>query len=350
MQSDLGQIVSQYFAELDESIDRLSHMREGKLVGLPSWVHRTRRIVVGVTQKGQGVAVKVTPADELEEDDVAVVTFRNNVDLAEFPPPPLRITGSLDGMGIGWISVGDMSLVSDNQLAVPISEHRFMCGWGGIDGFNSTFSVEKAKEDAIALWNSATTLGRPSQNYVQEVRAILERFQSIIKRKAFLERRVHRFISEYKHILLPSHKAYYEEHNFVRGDEVRRADVILEREQGLLPLLIELESPVHRVLRKNGDLTAEATHAIQQIAEWVAFIQADTAKNAAGHFSFLRGSPEKLVIMGRGLEYKEALLNKRFIETTIWTYDILLEEAKQRLNSSYAAQCQMLSLPSVRPF
>lgn len=344
--------VSSYFTMLDSSIDALSMHNEGRIASLPSWVHQVRRITVGVTPSEKGVAIKVEPDETLDRDIVEVLTLATPADVQSFAPPPFGLTGSLDAMGEQFISMGDFTFrTGDNPLSIPVLDKRALLAWGGISGFNQTYSEERAKQDAINLWNSALTFGMaPTPNYVADVKNVLSKFRAIIKRKAFLERRIHRFINEHKAILLPSHKTYLTEHSFSRGDESRRADIILEREQGLAPMLIELESPAQPVLTKKGDLTAAASHAVQQIIEWIAFIRADTSENASERFAFLSGATENLVIIGRGLERKTELLAKRFSGTTVWTYDILIEEACHRLNEAYAAQCQMLRLPVNRPF
>jgi len=350
--SEFEVLMLKHFEALDVSIDRLSLHKEGMLAALPSWVHQTRKIVIGYTSSGNGVAIRVSPDESLQRDSVEFIALEKPSDYNAFIPSPFALQAPLDAMGAQFVSVGDVKInVDGNPLATPVYDGRMLFGWGGVEGFMESFAIDKAKEHALNFWNSATTFSDSRKpNYVQDVRSVLARFHAIIKRKAFVERRIHRFINEHKHLLLPSYKNFFTEQAFFSGEKTRRADIILEREQGFPPILIELENPTHRVLTKRGDLTSEATHAIQQIIEWIAFIRSDSMRNASGQFEFLAGETEKLVIMGRGLEHSGDLLKKRFMGVTIWTYDILIEEARRRLNDSYAAQCQMLRLPTNRPF
>lgn len=57
-----------------------------------------------------------------------------------------------------------------------------------------------------------------------------------------------------------------------------------------------------------------------------------------------------MVIIGRGLEHKERLVDTKFDGVVFWTYHVLIEEAKRRLNDQYEAQCRMIGLEGRRPF
>ena len=98
------------------------------------------------------------------------------------------------------------------------------------------------------------------------------------------------------------------------------------------------------------DLTAQANHARGQISEWVLFIDSDAVKNASGELNFLTGPKERLVIIGRGTEHKERLIDTKFDGVTFWTYDMFIEEVRNRLNNQYASQCQLVGLEIRKPF
>ena len=201
-------------------------------------------------------------------------------------------------------------------------------GWGRKAGFHTLFTAEKAKEDAINYWNIAQNNLGKDKNFVQETRKVFDTIQAIIKRKTFLERRVHRFIYEHRNILLPNHKRCLYEHKLYLDNEMRVSDFILEREQGLPPIFIELESPVHEVFTKNLDLRAQVNHARQQISEWVQFITEDPQRNASGEYRFMTGPIERLIVIGKGLADREQLNSTKYDGITIWTYSIFIEEAR----------------------
>jgi hypothetical protein len=117
-------------------------------------------------------------------------------------------------------------------------------------------------------------------------------------------------------------------------------------------MLIELESPVHNVLRNNGDLTYVANHASSQINDWVRFIDSNPSGNASGGYGFLRGPrKERLVIIGRGINKKERLDQiNRFGETRFWTYHMLIENARTTRNKEYKEQLNLLGQVGIEPF
>jgi len=375
------QHVLSYFRVLDASLDELSKQFEGELTGLPSWAHTARKITIGIYKEKNSVCIRVTPDKSIDADVVDVVNVGSKQELDqllapcvvvhddsirsgtfEFLPPNIFRSGSnyvdvseptyklpmvLDENF--FLFLGDYFVVTENQLLPPLLDTRCLIGYGTEVGILAALSVDCAKKESIEFWNKRKFPIQP-KSYVRETNNILSRFENVIRRKAFLERRIHRFIDQHRHILLPSNKRCLFEHRLYLGEEYRVADFILEREQGLPPLLIELESPVHRIFTKKLELTAPASHARGQISEWVSFIDSDAAKNASNDCSFLAGPKERLVIIGRGTEHRENLVNTKFDGTTFWTYDILIEETRRRLNDQYASQCRMLGLPEKHPF
>jgi hypothetical protein len=344
--------IIEYLLAVDTNLDSLSNHEEGSLPMLPSWTLQKRTIEIGVTEDDEGVVVKVTPDDRLTKDKVVLKTIRTTEEVSLITAP-MKLSGQLPNKQPenSFMLIGDMSaVVTNNPLAVPVINNKFMIGYGRKSGFYNFFNVEKAKEEAINLWNNAKADLKKNKNYVKKVRCLLEKFQAIIKRKAFLERRIHRYINEYRNIFLPPHKNCFYEQRLYLGDEMRKADFILEREQGLPAIFIELESPVHKIFTKKFDLRAPANHARQQISEWVQFVESDPQRNASGLYNFMTGPKERMVIIGKGLEEKDRLLNTKYDGVIFWTYSIMLEETKNRLNNSYSSQCKLLGLEEKRPF
>lgn len=344
--------IVEYLLAVDSSLDSLSKHEERKLSGLPGWVLQKRNIDIGVTEDSEGVVVRVTPDDGLEEDRPTLRVIRTVDDVSNIIAP-MNYRGDLPNKqpGDSFIIFSDLSVVeADNPLAVPVLDSKSMTGWGRSSGFFNVFNIETAKKDALNAWNSAKEGLGKNKNYVQETRKVLETFQAIIKRKAFLERRVHRFVHEHGNIFLPSHKRCLYEQKLYCGDQMRIADFILEREHGLPAIFLELESCVHNVFTKKYELTAQANHARQQISEWVQFVENDPQRNASGENGFMTGLKERMVIIGRGIEDKERLKNTKYDGVTFWTYSIMLEEAKARMNNSLESQYKLLGLKEVRPF
>jgi hypothetical protein len=349
---NLEQTILDYLNAVDSGLEILSEHSEGKITGLPSWVLDTREIIIGITEDSEGIVLKVTPSENIDEDVASIKIVKNIKDINEIISP-MNYGGPLPNKQPenNFLLVADMSIVEvGNPLAVPALDNRFLIGWGRKKGFLNTFNIVKAKKEAIELWNSAVEGTKKGQSFIQETRNVFSKLQAIIKRKAFLERRIHRFINDYPRLLLPSHKRCLYEYELYLGQEMRKADFILEREQGLPSILIELESPVHKVITKANDLTAPANHARQQISEWVSFIEKDPMRNASGENSFLTGPKDRLVVIGKGVADRERLIDTKFDGVTFWTYSMLLEEARTRLNNHIASQYKLLGLEEVKPF
>lgn len=88
----------------------------------------------------------------------------------------------------------------------------------------------------------------------------------------------------------------------------------------------------------------------QQISEWVKFVENDPMRNASGEYNFMTGPKERMVIIGLGVEDKERLINTKYGGITFWTYSIMLEEAKSRVNKMLSSQYKLLGIAEVRPF
>jgi hypothetical protein len=74
-------VLATYFETLDRSIECLSHGREGELAKLPNWILKTRKISVGVTEDGKGVAMRAAPDPRLTRDTVNTITIRSLADV-----------------------------------------------------------------------------------------------------------------------------------------------------------------------------------------------------------------------------------------------------------------------------
>lgn len=346
-------LILNYFNIIDESIDKLSEQNEGSIIGLPSWIHTSKKIIIGLTNNEEGVVIKVIPDEKIENDIINIVKISSENDINNIISPMIYNGGPLEKEDENFfLLIGDIMLVETaNPLAIPILNNQCLIGIGRKKAFINTFSEIKAKEEALDLWNKRLLSNNSNDKvYIIEVKKILDRLQSIIKRKAYLERRVHRFINEYKNILLPQYRQCLYEHHIKYKNELRKADFILEREKGIPPILIELESPVHKVFTNKFEFTAQVNHARNQISEWVKFIDSDPLTNASGELEFLSGKKERLIVIGRGLEHKSRLIDTKHDETKVWTYEMFIEEAKYRLNEQYAAQCKMLNIKVHRPF
>ena len=347
----LEEKVRGYLHALDSALDVLSHGREGLLPKLPPWCLTARQVRLGVNRDGRGVVVRIVPRPDIAEDAVALEEIETEPQLADIMQPwkpkfpPERLSH------VGFVLFGPVQMISQHDpLKAPLLRERGSIGYGKLCEALNAYTLEAAQRDALEFWNGAMTNLPPGQSFIAFTSSVFDRCSASIRRKGFVERRIHRLIHDHATTLLPEHTRLLYEHPLHFGAEVRRADFILERGIGLPAFLIELESPAYNVLRADGQLTEQANHARAQIAEWVAFIDQDAQRNASGELAFLAGPKQRLVIMGRGTADREVLLQQRFTDTTFWTYDLMLEQARQRWNGILEAQCRDIGRPPLRPF
>lgn len=340
---DITDLVSKYFDEIDRAIEALSNLQEQRISHLPSWVLGHKRIQILFAEYVDYYIVAVEHREELEADFVTQENLRTPTEVKLEAPWTVSLpTQRVTNQGF-WF--GDMAMVDvNNPYASPAFEFRGLIYQGSADTIEASFSVEKARELALEIWHEAVNhIPRGSVSIVRGLQNLITRLRDITKLKGFKERRVHRYINAHPQTFLPEHEKTFFEHPLYLAGEKRVADFILQRGNGQPPLLIELENPVHKVFTRTGDLTKEANHARRQITDWVRFIR-ENSDNAKGEMQFLSGPVDRLVIMGRGLERYQEMLETRYGDTLIWTYDVLAKFAVDRWNRIIAQQCDLLQI------
>ncbi len=349
-------IVKEYYNIMDESIDKLSNLNEGLLNRLQDTFLTNKHIYIGVTKDFQGIAIRIEPKPEYEENKYTLqkLYFDEMINIIISPFKTKQTIRGLSRQSFMFLG-GMQAYNSQNPLQKPhVMNHSI--GMGSFLEFKEKFSEKKARKDALDEWiriSSDDESINSVNSYSIEVNKIVNRLSSIIKRKSFLERRVHRYIYEHKQYLLPKHSKCFFEYKLISEDRstYRKADFILQREGKLSPILIELESPVHKVLTKNKSLTKESNHAREQIDEWIEYINCNPIDNCKNEMSFLKNTKfEKIVIMGKGIDDVEVLSSKSFSGTEFWTYDMLINEVKKSIEDNFKVLCQTINIDEYNIF
>jgi len=344
-----------YFAAVRRFISVLSKHTEGKLANVPLFAVSFLDIKIGFTPDNKGFVFIASPDSNIIEDSLELIELKSQADLEELlkkSAPWLRLPGCFNRIitSPGITFIGDAQYTIDGDpLAPPVFSRDQLIGFGSVSEIPSFLG--QPEKDAVDIWNGVD-VGGGFPNYVNTVRRILNNVISVLNWKDFKERRIHRYLNEHRRVLLPPHlDCFFEVPLYLDGSSLQ-ADFILNRGGGLPPMLIELESPIHKVLRKNGDLTAAANHASLQINDWARFIDSDPNTNASGDYEFLRGPrKERFVIIGHGTREKGRLTEiNRFAETQFWTYHMLIENARAALNKTYGDQLVLLGKPRIEPF
>ncbi|HVO13308.1 MAG TPA: hypothetical protein VMX54_21385 [Vicinamibacteria bacterium] len=341
----------EYCSGIDAALEKLSHGQEGLLTKVPAWCLARREIRMGANREGRGVAIRILPRPDLQEDVVSFEELLTRGDQNRFMAPWQSEGEPSMWSQPGFVMFSGMQLVSlEDPFEAPRLDEPGVIGWGNVRSAEEMFNREKGADDAVHIWSTVLAGMPPGGSFIDGAKRVFDRFAASIRMRLFRERKIHRLLRAHAGLLMPPHKRLLFEHEIYLGDDVRKADFILEREQGAPALLVELEAPVHKVFRKDGNLTQEATHAREQIVEWASFIDQDAKRNASGDLNFLAGPKERLVVIGRGIEQRELMLRQRWSDTNIWTYDVLLAEARTRWNNTVAEQCRLLGRPETRPF
>ena len=348
---DAETTIKQYLLEIDNSFETLTEKYEGRIVDLPSMVFASRRIQIfklGSTAP-QYYLVTIVIDNNLDSDVAYFGQLNSNEEIKQATSPvefDFDLNNITDEYGM---VVSDIQVIKTSSIdainALPIVDGATVAIVRE-DLFFITFSPQQAKEYSLNKWNNLDNQLNNKYSFVNNLNVIFVKFANIIKRKSFLERRIHRFINAHRQYILPSFKKCYFEHSLVNEDEVEvcRADFILERETGFPPLLIELENPIHPVFTKRKDLTWQTNHAIKQITDWIRIIKS-VSRNVEGEMEFLSNlKMDQLVIIGRGLDNIEEMKNTKFSNALIWTYDLLILEAKRRWNELIIDQCRSIGL------
>lgn len=340
-----------YFDELDAGFKKISNLEERGISNLPTYVFSKKFIELYKLGNSDHLFIKVYADKNLTKNfaKATIISSRDQLLQCTYPIPMI-LDCEFDRLKpnetflITHINIRE----TDNINSLPVLEY---CLFGIVpsDNFFNLFSEEKAKERVLQEWNDFNDKNNildKNYSFVNNLKKIFDKLELMLNDSDFSERRLHRYINQHAQYILPAHKNCYFEHVLYLNEEKRAADFILEREEGLPPMLIELENAFQPVLKKNNEATQYTNHAKNQISEWVQFIE-ENSDNAKNEMQFLTGPKERLVIIGRGLKDIDSIKKQKHTNTMIWTYDILIEEAKKRWNKLIEDQCKTIGLKNI---
>jgi Domain of unknown function (DUF4263) len=271
----------------------------------------------------------------------------------EIPKPPARpiclvsilneITLQLEGVAVP-VDAPSKTKGADVDQFIAHSRIQLPVGWQAIEIYPS-LGDEHWKPEYAALWAELDILATALQRNLQEAQlnaldpraetrrryaALLAEFERLLQGP---EEPVHQFLRQHPELISPTCDKYWSKVPF--GAEV--SDFIF-REPHNDYELVEIESPVRELFRKDGQEREELTHAISQIRGWVRYIE-DNKKTVEGELGLtgISTSPRRLVVIGRSRSLTEE--NRRKLTTIqndqpklrILTYDDLLASARASL-------------------
>jgi hypothetical protein len=174
--------------------------------------------------------------------------------------------------------------------------------------------------------NALDPCGDTRRRYV----AVLEEFQSLLGGS---EEPVHQFLRQHPELISPTCERFWSKLSF--GGSI--SDFVF-REAYNDYELVELEAPIRLLFRKDGQQGEELTHAINQIADWLRYIEDNkrTVENEQG-LTGISTSPRTLIVIGRAASLTEenrrklTTLQNQYRGLRILTYDDLLANARSNL-------------------
>jgi len=214
-------------------------------------------------------------------------------------------------------------------------------GWAALE-FYPQFEADYWKPEFAPLWAETDLLATAARMQFRNGQfasidphsEARKSFQSVITEfEALLggpEEPAHQFLKRHPELLSPTHKRVWSK--LPLGNRITDFVFCGQNEDYLL---VEIESPVREVFRRDGQQREQLTHAIDQITDWRIFIENNlaTVRNELG-LTGISVNPDSLVVIGRTSGITEE--NRRKLATIqnqnpklrILTYDDVIQNAK----------------------
>jgi len=218
---------------------------------------------------------------------------------------------------VGWQRI-DIYPILGEEYWKP----EYAATWAELD-----LLASMAKKNALA----ATLRGIDSSTALRKYyAAILGEFETLL---AGPEEPVHQFLKDHPELLCPTFESKWSKLPF--GNRV--SDFVF-REAYRDYLLVEIEAPIRKLFRKDGQQRQELTHAINQIADWTQYVadNKNTVEQKLGLVG-ISSTPRALIVIGRSASLTEenrrklATIEGQLNKLRILTYDDLAATARANL-------------------
>jgi hypothetical protein len=267
-------------------------------------------------------------------------------------PPPARPTPIMSIVNEIELELGgtieDVNPVhgamAKNQQFVARSKVQLPVGWLAIEIY-PILGMEHWQPSFAPLWAELDILASAAKWNLQQARlntldsrvdvreayvALLDEFESLLKGP---EEPVHQFLKANPELISPTSNQCWSKLAF--GD--RKSDFVF-REANDDYELVELEAPVRLLFRKDEQPRVELTHAINQISDWIRYIE-DNKQKVELELGLIgiSANPRTLIVIGRSdtlsknNRRKLVTLQSQIPKMRILTYDDLLINARATL-------------------
>lgn len=266
------------------------------------------------------------------------------------PPPPSRPPCLVSCTNELHLVMSGVVVPSDPKSAGNIDKTReflakgtikLRVGWQALEVYPA-FQAEYWKPEFASLWAETDLLAAVARRQFADTQLAAidpnvparRAFKTVLDELARLldgpEEPAHQFLKKHPEIISPTNTAAWSK--LPLGNHV--TDFVF-REPSNDYLLVEIESPLREVFRRDGQQREELTHAFNQIIDWRIFIE-DNLRKAQEEMGLvgISSNPRSLIVIGRsaaltdGDHRKLATLQSQIPRLRILTYDELIQSSK----------------------
>jgi hypothetical protein len=218
---------------------------------------------------------------------------------------------------------------------------KLRVGWQALEVY-PTFHPDRWKPEFAGLWAENDLLAAVARHHIADTQlaaidpnvAARRAFKKLLEELARLlegpEEPAHQFLKRHPEIVCPAHIASWSK--LPLGNRV--TDFIF-REPANEYLLVEIEGPLRRLFRRDGQQRQELTHAINQIIDWRIFIE-DNLREVQQELGLvgISANAGSMIVIGRSASLSDddrrklATLQGQIPGLRILTYDELIQSAK----------------------
>jgi hypothetical protein len=260
------------------------------------------------------------------------------------PPCLISMTNELHMSMEGVVEPTDpqpQGAMNQGRGFIAASRFTLRVGWQAIEIY-PLVDLSYWRPDYATLWAETDLLAAVARRQFADAQfAALDpnvtarkTFQRIFEQFTALldgaEEPLHQFLKGHPELLCPTHTKFWSKLPF--GDRV--SDFVF-RQPGNEYLLVEIESPLRELFRKDGQQREELTHAFNQILDWRVYIE-DHLQDVQQRMGLIGISPNpsSLIVIGRSSSLTEAnrrkltALQAQIPKLRILTYEELLQSAQ----------------------
>ncbi len=344
LERDLRRYYETYYAELDARMSRYRAMHEI----FPDRMIGPRCVVAVLATDGIEVTHWFAQQQSFEFRPSADRMVRDTTSRERYVQAPGGMWADLfdyePGVDFGAFEFWGFSAIENGTVIESEWARLDVASLDNLESFRDEAQARANAERDVQISADAYLMGldpapilpdQAQQNrLIAEIEAAVDEFEKVLEVHANDEKMIQLYLDAKRNRILlePSMMPTLRREVWIGN---KKADFVVELPPGERYLLVEIERPIHRLFTGKDRVTAEVTHAQQQIEDWMNRIS-EHPHEARETLPGIR-EPQGWVVIGRRssmTEHQQTVLerrNARHQNITIMTYDDLLDRAKQHL-------------------